>query len=320
MNGSSVDIIGGVSPGQIRVLLELLGENAWRSRAFVENRYRERAHNFDQTLTFLHRIGWVRTDSDQIHAVNGWMERIGEQNAGDPSVELMDALLDSPGEHQSLFGNYLGHFQSVNGIVSCPARGESGLADTSARDFLMQLGAVSHEPRSNRYFLQPPFFGAYVWAMAQKGPNTHAVLIDGLEKRHQLGRNAELAVVRFERERLGLPWSDRVQHVASGHPCAPFDIKSVTVIDGRPRPRYVEVKAVSPLDHAFNWSANEVEAARLLSSDFYLYLVPTRGTDSFDLASLRIIADPFSEVYSQPSAWDKLPTNFLCSPLKALIS
>jgi hypothetical protein len=56
MNGSSDDIIAGVSPAQIRVLLDVLRDSTWPSLAFVEDRYRERARNFAETLTFLQRV------------------------------------------------------------------------------------------------------------------------------------------------------------------------------------------------------------------------------------------------------------------------
>jgi hypothetical protein len=233
---------------------------------------------------------------------------------------LFDALVDSSGSHQQLFASYLREFQSLDGVVSCPARGEVALAHTSARDFLMELGAVRYEPTGKKYFLQPSFFGAYVWALAQRGPETIEDFIDNIENRHRLGLAAELAIVDFERERVGPRWADRVQHVAGDHPGSPYDIKSVTVIDGWPTSRYIEVKAVSPSDPMFHWSAIEVDAARLLSSNCYLYLVPTNGPTNFDLTRLQIIADPFTEVYSQPSAWDKLSTNFLCRRAKPSIS
>ena len=320
MNGSSDNIIAGVGPRQIQVLVDLLRDSTWRSYTFVEDRYRERARNFAQTLSFLQQIGWVCAEGAQIHVVKLWMDRVAGQNMGDASVVLIDAVLDSPGEHQRLFAGYLSRFQNANGVLSCSERGELDLADTSARDFLMELGAVRHDFANKKYLLQPPFFGMYVWALAQKSPDTVEELIDSMGDRRRLGRGAELAVLAFERERLGSRWADRVQDIAGKHPCAPYDIKSLTITDERANPRYIEVKAVSPSDPAFHWSSTEIDAARLLCSNFYLYLVPTHGPEDFDVARAKIIADPFTEVYSQPSTWDKQPTNFLCRPARPLIS
>jgi hypothetical protein len=314
MSGSSNDILAGVSPGQIRVLLELLHDSTWRSREFVEVRYRERARNFLKTLNFLQRLGWVRVEGTEIRVVDERIDHAIAQNSVSSAVVFLEALLDSPGEHGLLFARYLARFQGMDGDVSCPARGGPALADAPVRDFLMELGAVRHDPAKGAYFIEPAFFGGYVWALSLNGPQTSAEMMDNIEDRQWLGRGAELAVVSFERERLGSRWAERVQHVADKHPAAPYDIKSVTVTRERAVPRYVEVKAVSPLDFAFHWSAGEIEAARLLRTNFYLYLVPVRGSAEFDFSRLQIIADPFVQVYSHPAVWDKQPTHFLCRP------
>jgi hypothetical protein len=320
MNDSSNDILASVGPGQIQVLLGILRDSDWRNREFVEDRYRESASNFGETLRFLQQLGWVRTDGTEIRIVAGWMDGTAEQDARPFSVALLEALLDSPGALQRAIANYLACFQNIDGVVSCLARGELALADAPARNFLMELGAVRHDPANKAHFLDPAFFGAYVWALALRGPHTQAELIDSIEDRQRLGRGAELAVVAFERQRLGTRWADRVLHVADKHPAALYDVKSVTVTGETATPRYIEVKAVSPLDLAFHWSTAEIETARLLQSSFYLYLVPLRGPNDFDLAGLQMIVDPFVQVYSQTAAWDKLPTHFLCRPARLSIS
>ena len=316
MNDSSSDFLAGVGPCQIRVLLELLQDSTWRSRDFLEARYRERARNFAETLTFLQRLGWVSTDGDEIRVAAGWIDRAVGLGAVGSAVALLEALLDSPGEHQREFAGYLACFQSTDNVVSCPARGELALTDAPARDFLMELGAVRHDLTNKAYYLESPFFGAYVWALALRGPHSQDELIGSIEDRHRIGRGAELAVLAFERQRLGARLADRVQHIADEHPASPYDIKSVTVTAGTVEPRFIEVKAVSLRDPAFHWSAAEIEAARLLRTNFYLYLVPVCGPEDFDFTSLQIIVDPFDQVYSQSSEWVKQPTNFLCRPAR----
>jgi hypothetical protein len=312
MNAFFTDVLKGVSPGQIRVLLEILHDSSWRNRSFVEARYQERAPNFAETLTFLQHLGWVRTEGAEIHLVDGRVDGAVGRETVSSAVAFLEALLTSPGEHGHLFSDYLARFQSDEGIVSCRTRGELALTDAAVRNFLMELGAVRHDPLVGAYFVEPAFFGAYVWALALKGPQTSAELAQNLEDRHRLGRSAELAIVDFERDRLGTRWEDRVQHVADEHPTAPYDIKSLTLTNETVTPRYIEVKAVSPLDFAFHWSTAEIEAARLLRGDFYLYLVPVCTSEAFDLTRLQIIVDPFAQVYSQPTSWDKQPTLFLC--------
>lgn len=316
MNGSSNDILAGVSPAQIRVLLDVLHNSTWRNHSFVERRYRERARNFTETLTFLLRLGWIRTDGTELSIAGGRINCTMEQDSVSSAVALLEAILSSPGEHQGLFADYLARFQNAGGMVSYMAHGELALAKAPVRDFMMELGAVRHEQAKKTYFLDPAFFGAYLWAVALNGPQTPAALLESIEDRQRLGRGAELAILAYERQRLGDRWAEQIQHVSGRHPASLYDIRSVTVTGESAIPRYIEVKAVSPLDHAFHWSAAEIEAARLLSENLYLYLVPVRGSNDYDISNLQIIANPYAEVYSQTSAWDKLPTDFLCRPAR----
>jgi hypothetical protein len=318
MSASSDNVLAGVSPGQMRVLLNVLHDNRWRDRAFVEARYRERARNFEATLAFLTALGWVRSEGGELRPDS---EKMSRASAGEAEpTALLHALLDTVGAHRRVFARYLARFDCSDGAVSCSVRGEQSLADGPARDFLMELGAVRFEPAARAYVLERPFIGAYLWALAESGPESGAELIAGIEDRQRLGLDAELAIITFERERLGSAWANQIRHVAGERPASPYDIRSVTVTDGSMTPRYIEVKAVSPADFEFHWSAPEIEIARLLGRDFYLYLLPVRGANDFDLARLQIIANPFAEVFSQPAAWERRPTNFVCRPARNKIS
>ena len=320
MNDSSVEVLAGIRPAQIHVLLNILCNSTWRSRAFIEGRFRERARNFAETLIFLQRLGWVHAEGPELRIADAWRERLCADGFDNDAVALLDALLDSPGRHQHKFAHYLANFQGADGVVTCPSRGEFNLADAPARDFLMDLGAVRRDTSRREYVLQPPFYGAYIWALARRGPGTHAELLESIGERHWLGHHAEIAVVEFERKRLGPRWANRIYHVASDYPTAPYDIKSLTVTEGRPATRYIEVKAISAVDPEFYWSASEIEVARLLRLAYYLYFVPVRGPNNLNLEHLQMVADPYSEIYSQPSVWEKLPTSFLCRPTSVQIS
>src|SRR5688572_17396017 len=123
MSGSSDKILAGVSPGQIRVLLDILRDSAWRSRAFVEDRFRESARNFSETLTFLQQLGWIHAEGPELQVVDEWMARASADGADGAPVALLDALLDSPGRHQQEFARYLWRFRSADGVVAYPAPG-----------------------------------------------------------------------------------------------------------------------------------------------------------------------------------------------------
>ena len=83
-----------------------------------------------------------------------------------------------------------------------------------------------------------------------------------------------------------------LRNVAAG-----YDIRSLTVSnDSETVPRFIEVKAVSPVSMCFHWTRNEVAVACTLRDFYFLYLLPVTGSGGFDVANLRIICDPHKRV------------------------
>ena len=70
-----------------------------------------------------------------------------------------------------------------------------------------------------------------------------------------------------------------------------------------PIPRLIEVKAVSPWNYRFNWTKNEIEVSKLHQQTYYLYLVPVLGKHIFDFEELRVIRNPYSNVYKNRKEW-----------------
>ena len=72
-------------------------------------------------------------------------------------------------------------------------------------------------------------FFAYLrlWARNVQGPANQAELDLRAQERVELGRAAELAVLDWEKRRLGSLWSDRVRHIADRSPAACYDIQSL---------------------------------------------------------------------------------------------
>jgi hypothetical protein len=96
----------------------------------------------------------------------------------------------------------------------------------------------------------------------------------------------------------------RINHVAAENVGAGYDILSFTESANAAghSDRFIEVKAVSPIDFKFYWSRNEIETARVYGPNYFLYLVPVfKG--GFDLQKLKIIQNPFKRVYSAKKSW-----------------
>jgi hypothetical protein len=185
------------------------------------------------------------------------------------------------------------------------------LRESGTRNFLMDLGVVTYRATDDTYVLEQSGFELYIWATVESSTSAQRFRAES-QSRTELGFRAELAVVDYERSRLGPEWASRVEHVSATKPFACYDIKSVSVQAGQASDRFIEVKA-EPADlHRFYWSASEVEAARLLRRSYFLYLLPTLG-DGFDFERLLIVQDPITSVYDNRQDWDIEENVIICT-------
>jgi hypothetical protein len=130
----------------------------------------------------------------------------------------------------------------------------------------------------------------------------------------EFGLNVEYEIVTFERQRLGKSWEDRVRHIAPQNAAAGYDIESVTLVDdGGSEPRFIEVKAVSADNQTFFWTKCEIDAAKVLRSWYYLYLVPIGAHREPQIDQVHIISDPITNVLDAPHRWSVEPTELKCA-------
>jgi hypothetical protein len=180
----------------------------------------------------------------------------------------------------------------------------------------MDLGAVSHNIASDSYLLLKPFAEWAVWGRNAILP-TSDQLKASFNNREELGVAAELAVLAWEKRRVGEGHQGQVLHVAAENPAACFDIQSVTLAGNTTTPRFIEVKAVAPELLEFHWSQGEIEAAEILQARYFLYLVPVAGHRVFDLDHIVILQDAYKVVYQDSRAWSKSFTNVLCRRIRS---
>jgi len=67
----------------------------------------------------------------------------------------------------------------------------------------------------------------------------------------------------------------------------------------------IEVKAVSVEDYKFFWSRNEIEVAKIFGEKYFLYLLPVISKNTFEMEKLKIIRNPFKNVYTNQLEWQK---------------
>lgn len=124
-------------------------------------------------------------------------------------------------------------------------------------------------------------------------PMTLEELQTKLQQQIEAGQEAEEYAICFEKKRLlqlGLvSESEQVKCISDKLVNAGYDIISFTNAASEPN-RFIEVKSVGP-DQSFYWSRNELEVARVLGCQYYLYLVDL--TDPIEPA-VNIIENPYS--------------------------
>jgi len=133
---------------------------------------------------------------------------------------------------------------------------------------------------------------------------TPNILKRRLADKDEIGRKAELEILKFEKARVGKQFKHHVTHVALKNEAAGYDIKSVSLLEGdQIEHRYIEVKAV-PLDtYRFYLTSNEMKVAELLKSNYYIYLLPVNRDKSFSLDKLKMIPDPIARILDSPDTW-----------------
>jgi hypothetical protein len=275
-----------------------------RKLSFIESIYSERARYFEETLQFLKEIGWVRENDSELELTT-MAARICSRSREqfDIGMALVDAIAETPTHHQALLSDYLVQFQAEGGKILHRPSVHIRFGKSAIRNFLIEAGIVFHETKDDSYILNEQFAHLYLWAKNIHGATSKNELSLAAHEKDQLGLAAEIAVLEFERSRVGPMYSERVEHVSAKNPGACFDIKSLNVIDNQASARFIEVKAVPAKTYQFYWTASEIEAARLLGESYFLYLLPVLGGRTFDLSNMMIIKNPRNAVYQSPENW-----------------
>ncbi len=289
---------------QVQCLLNILFQNTMREKHFVETAYNERARYFVETLQFLKNINWVNEQPDALAlTVAGAAACAAAQDDGEIRQQLTEKLTSQGSPYRMDLADYLLQFSLSGSSLAYRPSLSDRLKQSPLRNFLMDIRAVTHRAADDTYLLEDGAVDMYVWAINFKRSTSKNLLKSDVERKEQLGLAAEIAILAYEIDRVGERWAYKVEHVAAGIPFACYDIKSVTVHGGDAVPRYIEVKAVPPDSYQFYWTRSEVEVAQLLSSKYFLYLLPVSTSGCFDLKRILIVDDPYSSVYQNSETW-----------------
>jgi len=306
MNGSSgtkaITTLSRLHAKQIFACIDILRTTSVREIAFVESLQNDRAGNFRETVWFLKQIEWLHESRGKIELTS---RALAEESSteGQISRAVLNCMAECPGPVGHLLGDYLVQFQTFEGNIVHQPSAQLRLEQSFIRNLLIELGAVRYEAESDSYLLGPDFTHLYFWARNIHCVTSKAHLAAAAAAKEQLGTAAELSAVAFERSRVGPLWESRVEHISLKFPFACFDIKSVTIVEGSPLNRFIEVKAVPADTFDFFWTASEVEAAQFLTENYFLYLLPVLDGQTFDLSKIMIVRNPYRTIFQFPDEW-----------------
>lgn len=311
------ELLAKLETKQIQCLLSILFQSTMRGKHFVESAYSERARNFVETLQFLKDMNWVKEQHGELALSDAGSSAYAvAQDDEEIRQRLSEVLIAEVSPYRADLADYLLRFSlSGSNLAYRPSLSER-LQQSPLRNFLMDIRIVTYRADDETYLLEESAADLYVWAINFRRATSKEMLQSDAKRKEQLGFATEIAILEYERGRVGARWAHEIEHVSAGNPFACYDVKSVTMQSGYAVPRYIEVKAV-PLDsYQFYWTRSELEVAQLLKAKYFLYLLPVSTSGDFDLKRLLIVDDPYISVYQNSEAWQIEENVIICRRMK----
>ena len=297
----------------ILILLDILRTSRENQQFHVRKIYSERARGYAETIACVTRIGMIKEVNGTFQLSVNWVV----ENENQQRAIVLNNLLKNKNRYGSDIVRFIQKFRVLDGdiVYFSPAQERSG--ESAVRNFLMEMSIVKHIIDSPKYLLAPEYFNLYAHARDRAGYMSPSTLASTLSAKSDIGLAAEKIIIAYEKDRIGMPYADKIEHVSQKNVAAGYDVTSFTLADSvKVIPRRIEVKAVSGESCRFYWSQNEVEVARALGFLYYLYLLPLDKYGKFDISGLKIIADPYNVVIKDGAEW-VCETNVLTCYLKS---
>ncbi len=296
-------------------LISVLKESELGNRSLIEKRYKEQATDFDSTVLFLIDLGGLEEKKEKLAIGTLFGNQLESIDEKDIATRVLELILAKKSTHQNELFSYLSHFKYLNGEIEYRPDSLQRGEFSEVRNFLIEVDVVSYDATLDRYILSPEHFNLYAQASEAILKCTPDKLRNKLQNIDKIGRAAEKAVVSHEKKRVGPDYEQYVEHISLRNEAAGYDIKSVTIIKAdKIEPRYIEVKAVSPISYRFFWTSNEMRVAEILGINYYLYLLPVKQNLNFSFEALMVISDPISEIIDSSDGWN-VETNVVCCTL-----
>ncbi len=296
-----------ISFTQLCSLINILGSTNSSDIDFIKSKYFDVARDYDATVEFLTNLSLVTQRDDQITISPELKSLFKEKNKTDIVRNLLlQKLIKRNSPYREELLRFFRLFELRGNDWACTPTKEQRLKYSGIRNLLIDMDCIEHDSKSGQYlFLSTTIllFEELLDSFAISRKEFSKLL----EKREELGREAELRIIEYEKQRLlGCPnLISKIKHLADINVGAGFDILSFEGVDSaQPEmERLIEVKAVSKFSFKFFWSVNEVNKAKETGNNYYLYLLPVESKIGFDIDKLQIIQNPFLEIFNNSTKW-----------------
>lgn len=305
-----MSIFDKISVKQILVFSEIIAESSLMQMEFIRAKYQRSALNFNETVEFLKELKLIEVRRNQVLPKPGYKVFLQKLIVSREKIQilqsfLIDCLFHGTMPFSEYIGQFMANFRFKNGQYEFVPTASQRLAYSGLRNYLIDLGFLHLDADGVKYVVGDIYSLGYL-ELAQPHQLTPEEFAGIQQKNREIGRKAELRVIEYEKQRLSLfpHLVERIEHVADRDIAAGYDVKSFEdTQQENPIPRLIEVKAVSPWNYRFNWTKNEIETSKLHQQTYHLYLVPVLGKDVFDFEGLRVIRNPYSNVYKNEKEW-----------------
>jgi len=302
-----------ISVNQILVFSEVVSGASLLQKEFVEKQYQRGASNFDQTLEFLRELNLVDIAGNQIilkPSYEQFLKNLRESQKPRETTKkyVIHCIVNSKSSLTEYLNEFLERFHLINEQYEFTPNPTERLKYSGLRNFLIDLGLLYLDSSETKYVVVNDYsdFCAELQASCRLSPSQFLRI---RQDKEDIGKAAELKIIEYERGQLSRcpHLAEKIEHIAKYDVKAGYDIKSYEIATGNNQyiPKYIEVKAVSIIDYEFFWSRNEIEKSEVCRQSYYLYLLPVKGKNEFYLEHLKIIKDPYLNIFNNSCEWAK---------------
>ncbi len=298
---------------QLQSLLIVLLRTKSRDLNYIESVYRKNAENFQETIKFFESLNLIILKQGDLvcsQALISFLENIIDKNNEEleemTKIFIFKNITEENNDLAYEFFGYIGKYEiSGDEFVFRPTKREN-IKYSGIRNLLMELDIVIFQKEENKYILvKKPEDYLY----QDKTHLSPALLKKIKQYQEELGEHAELIVLEEEKKRLsGFPeLQSQIKHVSKFTVNAGYDIESfegIFTIEGEPIKRYIEVKAIKLDSPRFFWSNNEIQKAKGLGGIYWLYLVPFKNKNEFEMSLIEKISDPYNALFIKNDEWN----------------